>query len=346
MATVGDLVVNLSTNSKGFTKGMQGATKQVTTFGSVVEKTVKVGAVAAMAAAAGAVAMVVSQMKSLDELAKASRRTGFGAEAIAGLGFAAEQSGADVATLNKALEKFTKNLGDAALTDTGTAKMALEEMGIAISDLIAIKPEEQLSIVADAIADLGTKAEKASALTALFGRAGGQLLPMFEDGAAGLQKFTDEAEELGLAFSADELQSIEDANDSINRLTRRISALASVFTVKIAPAIEIVVSALESLQVTADSVIDKLGGGLQGALNAISPQAGAVFGVASAGLKAKSGQMAAERALKNQRFPAGTDFSIPKDNKAEEKEANAILKEIRDQQKNNPGLFISLQGGV
>jgi len=345
MATVGDLVVNLSTNSKNFTKGMQGATKQVTTFGSVVEKSVKVGAVAAMAAAAGAVAMVVSQMKSLDELAKASRRTGFGAETIAGLGFAAEQSGSSIGVMNKALEKFTKNLGD-AVNETGEAGDALESMGINIDELIKLPPEDQLLSVAEAISNLGTKAEQASVSTKLFGRAGAELVPLFEGGADSLKKFSDEAENLGLAFSSDELQSIEDANDSINRLTRRISALASVFTVKIAPAIEIVVSALESLQVTADSVIDKLGGGLQRAMNAISPQAGAVFGAASIALKAKSFELAEQRAKKNMRFPAGTDFSIPKDNKAEEKEANAILKEIRDQQKNNPGLFISLQGGV
>jgi hypothetical protein len=345
MATVGDLVVNLSTNSKNFTKGMQGATKQVTTFGSVVEKSVKVGAVAAMAAVSGAVGAVVIKMKELDSIAKTAGKTGFGVDTITALGLAAKFAGEDTEAVNDALKDFTIRSGD-AMSAGGALIPVLEDMGIPLEEFNKLNPEEKLGVIADSIQGLGTQSEQTATAVKVFGESGAKLVNIFNKGSEGLQKFTDEAADLGLAFSADELRAVEDANDSITRLTTRIGALASVFTVKIAPAIEIVVSALESLQVTADSVIDKLGGGLQGALNAIMPQAGAVFGAASIALKAKSFELAEQRAKKNMRFPAGTDFSIPKDNKAEEKEANAILKEIRDQQKNNPGLFISLQGGV
>jgi hypothetical protein len=234
---IGNLVANLSVNSAPFKKGLGQAKGKMKSFASGMGSIMKGGVVAGLGLATVGVFKLTQQLSELDKIAKLSARTGFDPKTIAGFGFAVEQSGGSVESANKSLDKFTKNMGE-ALSGTGPAKDAIEEMGLSMADISSMSPEDQLLSVSQAISELPTEAQRAKAAFDLFGRGGQEMVGVFAEGEQGIRDFMAEADDLGLGFDKDELANVEAANDAINRMKRSFGAIASTITVQVAPAIE------------------------------------------------------------------------------------------------------------
>lgn len=237
MAGIGDLVANLTVNSAPFTKGLNSAKGGLSKFASAAGTALKVGVVGGLAAATAGIYKVNEQLGELDKVAKLATRTGLDPKFIAAFGFAAEQSGSDVATANNSLEKFTKNMGDAS-DGTGAAATAMKGLGLDIQSVLASSPEDQVKTIAQAISELPNEAQRADAAFQLFGRGGQQLIGVLSTGADGIKAFQDEAAQLGLGFESSELAKVEAANDAINRVKRSFGNVWSTITVQVAPAIE------------------------------------------------------------------------------------------------------------
>lgn len=237
MSGIGDLVARLSVDNAPWKKGLQQSTGHMKSFVKGIGGLVKTGVVGALGLAAGGVFALNKQMGELDRLAKVSRNTGLGAETISAFGFAAEQSGGSVEGANKALNDFTRRMGDAA-SGNGAVVKAFEDIGLSMDSLLQMSPDEQLSATAQAISELDSPAQQAAASMALFGRNGQELTNLFAQGADGLEAFKAEARDLGLGFDSDELAKVEAANDAINRVKRGFGAMASTVAVEAAPAIE------------------------------------------------------------------------------------------------------------
>ena len=253
MASLGDLVVNLKARTGPFQKGMKRSESTLMRFRAAAKAALIGGVVAGAAAAVAAVSSLTRQMSELDKVAKLATRTGFDPATIAGFGFAAEQSGSSAAAASTSLDQFVRRLGDAA-DGSGAAATTLAGMGISTSKLLALKPGQQLEAVADAIAQLPTKAQQADAAYQLFGRSGMELVNVLALGSQGIRDFQAEADKLGLGFSAEELATVEAANDAMNRLHRRVGALWSAFVVELAPSIEKLLNLLNKLEITGSQV--------------------------------------------------------------------------------------------
>jgi len=237
MASLNKLVVNLTANTGKFNKGLTGAQSRLQRFSATAKKVMGAGLAVGAGVAAVGIAGVVRQMGALDKTAKLAARSGFSAKTIAGMGFAAEQSGSDVASMNKAFDKFSRSMGEAT-EGTGAASDALGMMGLNIEDLMGMKPDDRLLAVSDAIAGLEDPSLRASAAADLFGRSGVELVNVLGMGSEGIKKFQAEADQLGLGFDAAELAKVEAANDAINRVKRSISGMFGSMAVEFAPAIE------------------------------------------------------------------------------------------------------------
>jgi len=235
------LVVHLQSNTKHLTNGLKGARSRVRGFALATK--------AAMGIAAGAAAgfvgfkMLQGQMQQLDKTAKLAQQTGFGAATIAGLGFAAEQTGADVSVLETALQKFTRRMGDAA-NRGGPVAETLKRIGQPIGTLQGLSPDEQFLRISEAISKIDDPGKRAAATFDLFGRQGQDLINMFANGRAGMEGFIAEADKLGLGFDAEQLASVEAANDAVNRVKRSMGALWSQVAIAAAPTIEFIAGGL------------------------------------------------------------------------------------------------------
>jgi len=249
------LTVHLKSNTRGLDKGLKSSRRGISAFGIATKAALGLAGIA-VAGFAG-FRLLNSQMQALDRTAKLSQQTGFGAGSIAGLGFAAEQTGTSVATLEKGLQNFSRRMGEAA-TKGGPVADVLAQLGTPIQDLKNLKPDQQLMAVADGLQQINSPAERAAAAYQLFGRQGQELVNMLGQGSEGLREFISEAEGLGLGFSDEELGRVEAANDALNRVKRAFGAIWSQVTIAAAPAISFVASGLQWLVSIGQSVFGRI----------------------------------------------------------------------------------------
>lgn len=195
-----------------------GRTKEVgRTFGRM--KTQLTGAFRAGAIAAtiygGAVFGVAKSTAALgDEVAKTADKLGIGTAELQELRYAGERAGLSVSDIDKSLEKMQKNLGE-AMTGTGAAKDALDQLGLSAADLTKMKPEEALGLIADKMQGVGTQAERAAIANDIFGRSGIGMLNMLRDGSAGLTQLREDARKTGYVMSEEAARQSEAFNDAL-----------------------------------------------------------------------------------------------------------------------------------
>jgi len=187
--------------------GLRRAQRRLRAFGAGVRQ-VGLRLVAAGTAALAPLAATVRVFtKAGDELEKMSRRTGLSVEALSELGFAAEQSGADLETLEKA-------------------------------DLEGLSPEEQFKRIAERLSQVEDASKRAAIAQQIFGRAGTRLLPLMEDGARGIEALQAEARRLGLTISTQTAKDAARLTDAFNIVRRVLRITAITIGSALAPALE------------------------------------------------------------------------------------------------------------
>jgi len=176
----------------------------------------------AMTLAGGAIVgtlgmMVKSYVKAGDEVHKMALRTGFATETLSELRYAAQISGADLTSLEKAVKKMQKTIVDASEGMT-TYQRAFERIGVNYQELQGLHPEKQFEILAKAIAAVEDPTIRAATAQDIFGRAGTKLLPLFAQGVDGMEALREKARELGMVFdqeAADKAARLADAQATL-----------------------------------------------------------------------------------------------------------------------------------
>lgn len=251
----GRAYVELGTSNK-IGAGLKSAQKQLRAFGKALRGygTQAIAAGAAITAPLLASAKIFAGMG--DQLNKMSARTGISAEALSQLGFAAEQSGANLETLEKGVRTMQRTIGDAA-DGLGTAEDALGHLGLTLQDVQGLSPEEQFTLIADRLSRIPDETMRAVAAMDIFGRAGTQLLPMLANGAKGIEELRDQADALGLTVSTEAAADAAVLTDTWNILVRTFKQ--AVFTIgsALAPTIIDVSKRITAVVVSARAWIDQ-----------------------------------------------------------------------------------------
>ena len=174
----------------------------------------------------GLVLGIRSTANALDDLSKSAQAVGVSVEALSALRFAGSLSGASVEEINTALVRLSTKLQDAA-GGSKEAEATFKALGIAVSDGAGgIRlTEEVLGDIAEEFAKYRDGAEKSAIAVDLFGRAGARLIPLLNNGRAGLAELRAEAERLGLVIDTETAKAAERFNDELERLGMSIDAL-------------------------------------------------------------------------------------------------------------------------
>ncbi len=221
----GKAYVELGTNNKPLLQGLQAAQTRLKVFGAAVQgiglRMMAMGA-AGLAPLASAVKHFSDTGAALDDM---SKRTGLSAEALSELGFAADQSGAGLEVVEKGVRKMQQTILDATW-GLKTALDAFQMLGLTLADLEGLSPEEQFTLIADRLDGIADPSNKAALAMKVFGRAGTQLLPMLEGGAAGLDKLRQQARSLGLTVSTETAAKAALLDDTLDVLRRVVLDLA------------------------------------------------------------------------------------------------------------------------
>lgn len=190
----------------------------------------------AMSYASSLVSMGQAQAQVIDDQRKLAGRLGFTYGELAGVAHAAGLSGVSMDTVAAAATK-----ADVALVKaqggSKQAQAAFAGLGLDVAKLAAMSPADRFNAIAGAIANIPDAAGRSAAAVALFGRAGAQLLPMFEQGAEGIAAAQAEAERLGLTLTTAQAKDVEEMNDSFTRVQQAVAGVVGQVVSYLSPAV-------------------------------------------------------------------------------------------------------------
>jgi hypothetical protein len=211
----GAAYVELYTKDSRMVKGLQAAEKKLKAFGEGITSigTRLAGLGAGVVTPLIGAAKVFSDMGG--DLADMSQRTGVSVEALSELGFAAEQSGSDMETLENSLRKMQKQITEAA-SGSQSATDALGKLGLTVAELSGLSPDQQLKRIGDRLSGIEDPATKAAVAMEIFGKSGTKLLPLFAGGARGIEELQQQARQLGLTMATEDAQAAEAFGDTLD----------------------------------------------------------------------------------------------------------------------------------
>ena len=253
----------------------------------------KMGAVAG-AAIAGFTAIAIKKFADFgDMLNKMSARTGLAVESLSQLKFAAEQSGAGINDIEKAVKRMSAAIYDAT-NGSKESVDALAQLGLTADQLNRMAPEEQFEAIAKALARIEGASKRAALAQKLFGRSGTQLLPMLGN----MDKLTEQADRLGLTMSTEAAQAAADITDAVNTIQ---SAWKGMFTTVLSMNSTFLTAMAKMTEVFARNIQRIMGATTHGIGMALLKRAaafGKIFGFTAPGLdNAINGATAGSRAL-------------------------------------------------
>ena len=256
MAKVGELLVDVLARTTGLQKGLKRGETQMQRFKQVA------GNVAAGIAAAFSINALRNMINDFAELGdmfdKMSQRTGVSVEALSGLKFAAEQSGASIETVETGIRNMQRVLLDVQ-QGSSTAATTLQMLGLNIQQLQTLSPEQQFIQMAQAISQVKDPSRQAALAMELFGRSGTQLLPMLQQGEAGIEALIAEARRLGIVMSEEDAKAAADFTDAMNRLSSVFKGIATQVASVITPILTKLSNLFTSLDATTRGIVVQIG---------------------------------------------------------------------------------------
>lgn len=283
MSTIGLIDLKMRADSGPFGKDIGKANKALDTLGKKTEETkskfsnfaagmsTAAGALTAVGAALGIAAaasslkdLAADGMQSVVSTTRLADRLGVTTEALIGLQHAASQSlGKDqVEAFGDALSDMQEKIGDVTL-EGGGAKDILKVLGLDAAQLASQDAVTNFGQISDAISKVQSKAEKLHIADTLFGGQGQALLPLLEQGSAGLAEFAKEAENLGLNFSRVDAAKVEMAQAALARVGDVIQGIGQQIAIGLSPYIESAAIAFENLGIQGVDIAEYIVSGME-----------------------------------------------------------------------------------
>jgi hypothetical protein len=261
MATIGKVRAVFTASTSGLTSGVNAASASMRKLQSDVKGmrsslsmlTAISGAQLFGSIASGAsqavrslIGMGAAQAEVVDATNKMAARLGVTYGEMAGLAHAGALVDVSMETIGGAMTKADIAFVKAA-NGSKVAMAAFDTLGLSVESLNGMSAAERFEAIAQAISQLPTEAERSAAAVRIFGRSGVQLLPIFEQGAAGIQAARAEAERFGLTLTGAQAGNIDAMGDSFDRAKQAIAGVIQQVVAYLAPAIESVTSQFSDL---------------------------------------------------------------------------------------------------
>ena len=179
-----------------------------------------------------------------DSLHKMNMRLGISVNSLDKLRQIGALAGVEFGTINNALGIMARNL-DMAKTGSNDASRALKEVGVKISDIAALNPQEQFITLSEAIMKIEDPSLRAAKAQQILGRSGLKLISMFPN----LRKVFNDTTS---AFTQDRVKQMADFNDTM----QMFGEVARALTITYLPPL---LGMLTSLQPLFKSMADALG---------------------------------------------------------------------------------------
>lgn len=181
-----------------------------------------------------------------------ARGSGMGVEAFQKLAYAAKMSGIEAEKVSTSFVKFDRMIAEAA-GGNKTYMQTFKDLGIQIKDSAGNlrQPNEIFEDVADIFHNTEDGIGKTALAVELFGKSGADLIPMLNDGKAGLKAFYAEAERMGLVLSDEAIAKGDAFSDQLENIGEQVKGVKLQLGAALIPALS---AATEKIS----KVIDKI----------------------------------------------------------------------------------------
>lgn len=253
-------LVEIAIKGKDESKGAFDSLNQSLTGGKVGAAALAAGIAAvgfALVKAGDSLKKFVTEMAGLgDEMDKMSLRTGIAVEELSAFGFAIERGGGSIADVEAGMRRLTRSISDLR-EGLETSRRAWDQLGLSVRDLTG--PDGQLKsldsmlpLIADGLRGIQSQAERMDVAQELFGRGGTALLPMLQQGEAGIRAMRVEMQKYGGTMTtefADKSAAFADSQTNLANATQRLKeALAEPFLEPFTRAVNALAEAIASGQ--------------------------------------------------------------------------------------------------
>lgn len=253
---LGPIVATLKGETKDFERAMQRSNEELLALGA---GSVAMGNIATQAfnyLAAGAINAAGTLHRWAEEAAGAAERTqllsmkiGISQTTLEGWGAALKRVGLDQESLAGGMKTLSKNIeGLASGSEKSVELFGKLNTGLSTTELASLGTEQAIRLIADRFAGMADGAEKASLAQQLLGRAGLQLIPVLNEGSAGLDKAAKDAEKFGLVLTDTQRNALLKYDDSLDNLSLALEGfkkqVAAAFAPSLTRTIEMMTSAV------------------------------------------------------------------------------------------------------
>ena len=253
--------INENDKALGEQKKLTDETKKaLTEYAKAAEEKAAKALKALTAAAAASVtaisALVISSGKAADELTDMSKKTGLSTTALQKYDYTAKMTGTSLETITGAQAKLVKQMG-AARDESSSAAKKFAELGVSVKDASGeLRNTDDVFVdVIDALGQIDNEAERDAAAMDIFGKSAQELNPLILEGAEGMKKYAEEAENLGVIVSEDNVSALADMQDKVKEVTAQFDALKTNLAANFAP---IAKEILEKVQEFIKNISDQL----------------------------------------------------------------------------------------
>jgi hypothetical protein len=243
MAEVEELLIRIDATTENLRRELKRADRSVQDTGDNISRRLKridgafgklgkavsgvsraVPVLGAALSVAGLARFASQAIDTADALAKTADKLGLSVEALQELRFAAERTGVAAGTLDMAMQRFTRRVGEAA-AGSGELKDTLIQYGIAVRDSNgAMRTSEAvLGDLANAIQNAGTSGEQLRIAFKAFDSEGAALVNTLRRGSEGLDELRARAREAGAVMDNDTARAAEVLKDKMDTLSAAVS---------------------------------------------------------------------------------------------------------------------------
>lgn len=198
----------------------------------------------AIAAGAALSALAIKTANSVDEMADTALKLGLSVESLQEWQYAAKILGSSSEAVEKAFIKVNSVLGEIATGNGDKVAESLALIGLTVDDLKGLNADQAFDVIRNALAGVEDQATRTAVANAFFGeKIGSELGPVLVASASEIEKWKEEARELGIV-STEDAEIAGSFGDALDSLKMATSSLSMSFSALLLPALEKIIVAL------------------------------------------------------------------------------------------------------
>jgi hypothetical protein len=229
-----------------------------------------------------------SAIKSIADIGDAADKLGLTTDEYQQLAFAAQLADVETSTLAAGMKKLAVNSSDAARGSGELGKiLALNNVSITDANGKLLSQTEILSRVAELVRNAASEQDQLAIAQAAFGKSGGELMLLLQDGAAGVAAAMGRAKEETVQFTEQQIRKAQEFDDKIETLINTISVGLKGAFIDLAPEVAGFVStSIQEFEALGEFVsrVSEFVRGIGGA-TVSAPGKGSLTGATARGLK-------------------------------------------------------------